>query len=502
MLQQKNFLLLIIISGLIILPLINIPPAYPANPTTIYVSPTGNDNNTGTNWNNSVATITTAINLSQDNGTIILAEGTYTEPIWLTKNIQLKSDKGPNKTILTNLESLQFTIYTSETLTIQDISFQNCTAYYGSAITNTGTITCNHCIFQNCSSGLGGAISNTGTITCNHCTFQNCKSTTDSAEGGAIYNNGQSYINNCTFQNCSAGLGGAISNARTIQVTASQFEYNNATNGGVIYSYNYPCPGIITNNTLFQNCTFQYNNATQGNIAYTDDCISSWTTFNNSYFNPDNTNNLIGLITNINPIIHTQNTTTTTNTTTPPQTHPKTSELINLINKNTLTPVYSQPTKQNNTNNNISYPTEPHPENPTNNILPLASLTLASISLISTIALYLKPYLTKTHTQYSKNDLSQQVVGNSIITNDMLKKIEFNNNNISKNKELNDLVEKIKSNPNCCPCCTSVLYIVTLLQKDNLFTTIEKGGSIMNFLLGPIFGLYTLIKNQSQKKEE
>ena len=473
---------------------------------TIYVSPTGTDTNTGTNWNNTVKTITTALSLVQENGTIILAEGTYTQPTWIFKNIKLKSDKGAHKTILTNTGSSYCTIYTFRTLFIEDISFQNCSAYYGSAITNYGTLHCTNCIFQNCSSGLGGAISNSGeTTTCLNCIFKDCKSTTSSAEGGAIYNNAQFYINNCKFINNTANTGGAISNMEKYKSHGQS--YNTANTGGVIYSYNYQCPGIINNNTLFQDCEFQYNNATQGNIAYTDNCISSWIHFNHNYFQPDNTNNFIGLITNNNPIPHTPNN-NTNNTTTPttPITTPTTyitpptkiNELINLINHNTLTPIYAEPTNNNTNSSSYTTPNPLNPYNTSNPIIPGLALAISAISLITTLTLYLKPRITKTATQ---DGTSQQLLGNSIITYDMLEKIEFKSSNTAKTKEINHLIEKIKSNPHCCPCCTSILYILTLLQKDKIFTItkLENWGTILEFILGPFLNLYTLIKNRIKK---
>jgi hypothetical protein len=234
---------------------------------------------------------------------------------------------------------------------------------------------------------------------------------------------------------------------------------------------------------LFTHCNFTDNIARLGNVAYTDDCNSSAITFNYSYFNPDKPNfNFIGLITNLNQIIPLN----------PPVMIQTTSSTVT---ENTTTiPIVKE---SNSTNSTTSF----DPLNPKlpNNTIPIASLALSSISLLTTLALFLKPYLFKTSPQPVDSGMSQQVVGNSIITYDMLEKVEFQNRNSEVSRELNDLTEKIKHNPNCCPCCTSVLYMLSLLQGgiyiSSTITRIEHWGKIMEFILGPLVAAYLFIKD-------
>ena len=471
--QQKWYLPLI----LTLLLTLTIPTSYCELNPTIYVSTGGNDTNTGENWANAVKTLETALLLSNDNGTIIIDEGIYTQSLTITQNINIKSKNGPSKTIFTNQGLSQSVIYSEQNnINIEAITFQNCSANFGGALYNDiwGTLTCNNCIFTNC---------------------------TAIHRGGAIENNGKLQLNNCQFKGNSADMGGAILNTATLKASNSTFNSNNAHTGGVIYNFNPECYQNNAIYTLFQNCNFNYNTAKQADIAYTDNCSYSAITFNYSYFNPDNTNKFIGLITNMNQIIPPKN---ITNITPPPNpSYPPFPTLFPQTTPNNNTNIQSTPItlKNNNTNSSTNPPNPINPENNPNTLVPGIALTLSIISLITTLTLFIKPYLIKTSPNTMNNGVSEQLLGNSIITADMLEQIEFESSDAAKNKELKEITEKIKSNTNCCTCCTSILYILTLLQQDTLSPTnyIAKGGTILEFLLGPILNLYTYIKTKQKK---
>lgn len=288
---------------------------------TIYVSNKGNDNNTGENWNNAVATINTGVNYVKAGGTIILDDGIYYPPFSsISKGCTIKSKNGPTKTIITSFtfhNQLKILGGTDTVFNIEDISFQNCRGYYASALLiYTGILNCNNCIFNNCSGDTGGAISsyNEGDCVFSNCVFENCNVKNG---GGVISNGGRLSCFNCNFNNNNALQGGGvIYNSGTVNFTSSQFQYNTATYGGVIYN-------VAPNNyydSIFKSCDFIGNNATYGNIAYSNKSYNnlpvSSIIFNSSYFDHDTENNFAGNIININQILTKETNNNTTNNTT------------------------------------------------------------------------------------------------------------------------------------------------------------------------------------------
>ena len=198
---------------------------------TIYVSNKGNDNNTGENWNNAVATINTGVNYVKAGGTIILDDGIYCPPfLSLSKGCTIKSRNGHTKTIITSFtfhNQLKILGGADTVFNIEDVSFQNCRGYYASALLiYTGILNCN-----NCSGSTGGAISsyNEGDCVFSNCVFENCNVNTD---GGVMSNGGRLSCFNCNFINNNALQGGGvIYNSGTVNFTSSQFQYNTATYG-------------------------------------------------------------------------------------------------------------------------------------------------------------------------------------------------------------------------------------------------------------------------------
>ena len=234
--------------------------------STVYVNATGgNDSNNGT-IDHPYQTIGQGINSVDENGTVTIADGTYSGTgntnLTITKNMNItgQSQKG---TIIdgTNTNWI-FKINNGVTVNIQNLTLTNGnTTSDGGAIYNQGTInSLSGCTFTgNTANGSGGAIYNQGTInSLSGCTFTGNIATYGA--GGAIYNQGTiTSVSGCTFTgNRATYAGGAIYNQRNINsVSGCTFNSNTATTfGGAICNQ-----GTI--NSL-SGCTFTGNTATNG----------------------------------------------------------------------------------------------------------------------------------------------------------------------------------------------------------------------------------------------
>ncbi|MEN6552759.1 MAG: right-handed parallel beta-helix repeat-containing protein [Methanobacterium sp.] len=250
-----------------------------ADNDTIYVNATGgDDNNNGTSWEYAKHSIKNATGIVNPNGTIHIADGTYTglynTNITIDKNMTIVG-QSQTKTII-NGEKINFifTVNPGVTLTIQNLTLTNGTAANGGAINNDGSLTVTNCTFTDnkATNNYGGAINNEGTLSVTGCTFTGNTATS----GGAIYNNdGSLNANNCTFTgNTAIGFygGGAIANDGFLTVNNCTFTDNKALMaGGAILNY-----GSLTVN----NCTFTGNTATSGGATYNYGSLSA----NNSTF--------------------------------------------------------------------------------------------------------------------------------------------------------------------------------------------------------------------------
>ena len=268
----------------------------------IYVNPiNGDDNNNGSNWDNSVKTINKALTLVNDNGFIYLGNGEHTTPATINKNVKLIG-QNQEKTILTNSNNCFLTI-TSNNVEIYNTTFKdnkraiaingkngkyyinNCsfinnkaTEYGGAIMIGYGTLTILNSNFINNTAldyGDGGAICiYDGTLNISNSTFINNNATNT---GGAIYiQYGTLNISNSTFINNTANIGGAVCiYDGTLTTNNSTFTNNTAnTAAGAIYMYS----GTLTTN----NSTFTKNTATNdGGAIY---MYSGTLTTNNSTF--------------------------------------------------------------------------------------------------------------------------------------------------------------------------------------------------------------------------
>jgi predicted outer membrane repeat protein len=121
-------------------------------------------------------------------------------------------------------------------LTCTDCVFTgNDASYQGGAIYNYGgTLACTGCVFtNNTASDSGGAIYNLDELICTDCDF-----TVNEANygGGAILNHDELICTDCDFTGNEANYGGAIYNTFNMTVTDSTFTENSAYCGGAIYN--------------------------------------------------------------------------------------------------------------------------------------------------------------------------------------------------------------------------------------------------------------------------
>ena len=151
-------------------------------------------------------------------------------------------------------------IFSTSNTTISGSNFVNNSAVTnGGALTNSGTLSIVASNFSGNSASDGGAIYNTGSLTVTSTTFRE-----NSAQnrGGAIYNNGNLSVLSSTFENNSVPItngydynGGAIFNNfdANLNVTGSVFNYNTASVGGAILSFN---NSTITGSTFTGNTAY------------------------------------------------------------------------------------------------------------------------------------------------------------------------------------------------------------------------------------------------------
>ncbi|UTB33484.1 MAG: Ig-like domain-containing protein [Methanobacterium sp. ERen5] len=236
-----------------------------ASSSNIYVSTHGNDSWNGLNstWINGTngpkATIKSATDAVEDNGTVHIADGTYNENnITLDKSMTIIG-QNIDQTIV-NGENTHwiFNIANNVNVALENLTLTNgYSSGNGSAILNKGNLTVNDCAFTNNNAYDGGAIYNDHA----NCTVTDSTFTKNIAAnmGGAIYNRyGICNVIDSTFTNNSAGIGGAIINyGGNCSVTGSTFNNNSVgLGGGAIENY-----GILCDVT---GCAFTNNSAKIG----------------------------------------------------------------------------------------------------------------------------------------------------------------------------------------------------------------------------------------------
>ena len=239
--QQQIFLLMLLSIFTVLLAGNVSAAALPSGNSTIYVSPTGNDANTGLTPSTAVQTISTGIGLVKDGGTVNLASGIYNKTsangndvnIDIDKNVIISGFELDNTFVDAQNNSQIFHIDSGDTVVIKNIGFID------------GKL-------QN----SGGAIANDGTLTVSNCLF--AYNTADNEVGGALFTHTNLTVTNCLFLNNVANSGSAIFNkGGFLTVTNNIFEDNIAATDLVQYSggtiNNYAGTYDITSNVFFDN---------------------------------------------------------------------------------------------------------------------------------------------------------------------------------------------------------------------------------------------------------
>jgi hypothetical protein len=236
--------------------------------STIYVSPTGNDANTGLTPSTAVQTISTGIGLVNDGGTVQLASGIYNKTsangndvnIDISKNVII-SGSSLDDTIIDALNNSQiFHIDSGNTVLIKNIGFiEGKLQNSGGAISNDGTLTVSNCLFADntADNEVGGALFTHTNLTVTDCLFINNKANSGSAifnKGGFLTANNNVFEGNIAATDLVQYSGGTINNyAGTYNITTNVFIGNT---GSAIHVDNYiPQGGIPTGLTSF---TFNY----------------------------------------------------------------------------------------------------------------------------------------------------------------------------------------------------------------------------------------------------
>jgi predicted outer membrane repeat protein len=258
----------------------------------IYISPTGDDSGDGS-ISKPFCTLSKAVSIVDDGGTIHVANGIYSGPlnrnITIKKNLRLINDitvPGEIKEARFDANQLDqiFIVGNHINLVLNGLVLVNgkvtvSNGYESGALFNDGgNVTIQNCRFENNQAvQKGGAIVNSGHLTITGSQFINNKALGSMAKGGAIYNMGgeitvisSKFISN-EVGDVYGGNGGAISNSGTLIAENTSFEHNKVGTarggGGAISNLN----GL----TNISGCSFSNNIAPTGaGAVYNLDTLS------------------------------------------------------------------------------------------------------------------------------------------------------------------------------------------------------------------------------------
>ena len=278
----------------------------------------GDDSNDGKSVENPVKSFEKALNLSQNNFTIFLADGDYTG----LENTGIKINKsltiiGKDNTTFNGLnENYLFIIEENLTVTLKNINFIN--GYKDSSISDSNNvyggaleIKRSHVNICNCKfinnvldydngeeNKYGGAISNLGDLTITDSYFYNNSIISNNyliAYGGAIYNKGNLSINNSSLIESKGDkytYGAGIYNEGIVNMESSIIANSYSkeeSKGSAIYNKgNFTLRNSIIENNTVERLNFNY---IQGNIFNSGLLIAVGNIFRNNsgYYKPPNT---------------------------------------------------------------------------------------------------------------------------------------------------------------------------------------------------------------------
>jgi len=212
-------------------------------------------------------TIQAGIDAAGQNGTVVIAPGTYTGTGNYSINmgglsVTVTSSGGAASTIIDcefNGRAFNLTSSADTTAVIENLTIRNGTDSWGGAIyISAAKPTVRGCTFDGCTADIGGAIyaQASASLSIIACTFVD----NTAIDGGAVY--ALSYvgsIQHCTFMDNTATNGGALSLVFPTEipvVLGCLFRDNTADKGGAIYYSN--------TETSIEDCTFFGNTAATG----------------------------------------------------------------------------------------------------------------------------------------------------------------------------------------------------------------------------------------------
>ncbi len=215
-------------------------------------------------------TIQAGIDAAGQNGTVIIAPGTYTGAGNIDVDMRGLSvtvtGSGSSTTIIDcELAGRAFSLTSPNdtTAVIEQLTVRNGTDQLGGGIyISAASPTIRNCTFEDCSADDGGALYATGSAspTITDCTF----TANTAGDGGALkILSYEGSITGCTFEDCVASNGGALCldfPAELPLVLGCLFRGNTADIGGAVYYRN--------TETSIDDCTFFGNTATLGGGIY------------------------------------------------------------------------------------------------------------------------------------------------------------------------------------------------------------------------------------------
>jgi len=276
--------------------------------TTLYVDDSGDDNNnTGLSAESPYATLSNAINLSQDGVgvTINVGAGTYTEhSLSLSKSDISINGAGSSSTIFeSNTSNKGFMSITGDNNSISDIKISS---YNFTSASNTANAYGGAALRVGAPYGTSSATASTVVtgLTISDIIFYQNKTAASSSDGGAISfvsnNTGSDQtatISNCTFDGNIAGdydnsnvsnvvNGGAIviKDGNNISINNSLFYDNRSMGyGGAITvgHYNDYVPTLTVKNSLFYRNRYHYDTAANAGIYVTFSNLNLYNSFVN-----------------------------------------------------------------------------------------------------------------------------------------------------------------------------------------------------------------------------
>jgi hypothetical protein len=211
-------------------------------PFDLYVSPQGDDKNTGVTPEQPMRSIGTAVSRIAISGIIHIAPGVYNEYLNLDKSVTIQGTKGrAAQTELASGNGTVVVVYPATTITLSDLSIvggyaTNFGLGYGGGVFNEGMLTMLRCtVSDNRADYSGGGVVNYlgGTMVLVDTSVVN--NIADHAAG--VENDGIMTMNRCAvYDNDASDAGGGIGNTGTLSIVNSTIADNQAVQGGGIYN--------------------------------------------------------------------------------------------------------------------------------------------------------------------------------------------------------------------------------------------------------------------------